>query len=178
MSVKTKTPAETTTPPSYAAVARKRLRQRLTEYRSLVEQAVAGQQLTEDQLGKVYDILSGIGLAPYTFERDVEGVKQHARNLAKWQEYRQREPADRERQQLVAEEIKTLTEQLNALRAEAHRLSMSLPLKAAGAGQRVNELMALHPHVLLDLDAAVDVRAKALKLDVPPPEAANAGRLS
>jgi len=55
---------------------------------------------------------------------------------------------------------------------------MSLPLKAAGAGQRVNELKALHPHVLLELDAAVDIRAKALKLDVPPPEPANAGRLS
>ena len=178
MTVKTKAPAEATPPPSYAAVARKRLRQRLTEYRAFVEQAVAGKQLTEDQLGNAYDILSGIGLAPYAFERDVEGVKQHARSLAKWHEYQQREPADRERQRVVGEEIKTLTERLNGLKAEAHRLSMSLPLKAAGAGQRVNELLSLHPHVLLDLDAAVDVRAKALKLDVPPPEPANAGRLS
>jgi len=178
MTVKTKTPAEATPLLSYAEVARKRLRQRLTEYRAIVEQAVAGKQLTEDQLGNVYDILSGIGLAPYTFERDVEGVKKHAQSLAKWHEYQQREPADRERQRVVGDEIKTLTEQLNGLKAEAHRLSMSLPLKAAGAGQRVNELKALHPHVLLDLDDAVDVRAKALKLDVPPPEAANAGRLS
>jgi len=39
-------------------------------------------------------------------------------------------------------------------------------------------LRSLHPQVLLDLEAAVDVRAKALKLDVPLPEAANVGRLS
>jgi len=38
----TKTPAEATAPPSYAAVARKRLLQRLTEYRAIVEAAVAG----------------------------------------------------------------------------------------------------------------------------------------
>ena len=178
MTVKTKTPAEPTPLLSYAAVARKRLRQRLTDYRSLVEAAVAGKQLTEDQLGNIYDILSGIGLPSFAFERDVEGVKQHARSLAKWTEYQQRELTDRERQRVVGGEIKALTEQLNSLKAEAHRLSTSLPLKAAGACQRVNELKALHPQVLLDLDDAVDVRAQALKLDVPSPEAANAGRLS
>ena len=176
--MKTKTKNTDTTsaaPPTFGEIARKKLRKRLTEYRGLVERAVAGEQLTEEDMVTAYDILTSVGLAPYAFERDVQGVREHARNLARWEEYSAAEPAMRARGKQLAEEIATLTKRLNELKAEAHRIDTTASLKATGALQRVNELKTLHPHVLLPMDSAVEVRAKALKLDMPTLEPAVAG---
>lgn len=172
---KTKKTGEDSPPPTFADIARKKLRKRLTEYRAVVDRMVAGEQLTEADMVNAYDILTGMGLPPYTFERDVQGVREHDRNLSKWNACQQREPADRERGRQIVEEITTLTKRLNELKTEAHRLSVSGSMKAAGYLQRVNELKTLHPHVLLPVDEAVDVRAAALKLDAPPAELASMG---
>ncbi len=165
---KTTSPPEP--PPTFGDIARKKIRQRLTEYRALVERAVAGEQLTEEDMVNAYDILTSVGLAPYAFERDVLGVREHGRQEAKWREYEAAEPDLRIGGKLVAGEIAELTKRLNELKSEAHKIETTAAFKAAGAAQRVNELKSLHPHVLLPLDAAVDVRAKALKVDAPPPE--------
>lgn len=176
MKTKTKnTDTTSTAPPTFGEIARKKLRKRLTEYRGLVERAVAGEQLTEEDMVAAYDILTSVGLAPYAFERDVQGVREHARNLARWEEYSAAEPALRARGKQLNEEIATLTKRLNELKTEAHRIDTTASLKATGALQRVNELKTLHPHVLLPMDSAVEVRAKALKLDSPTLEPAAAG---
>lgn len=177
MTVKTKK-TEPALPLTFADVARKKMRERLTEYRAFVERAVAGEQLTEDDTVRVYDILTSLGLAPLTFERDVQGAKEYARQQAKWSDYQAQEPVLRQRGKQVAEEIKTLTEQLNGLKAEAHRIEVVSAHKAAGALQRVNELKTFHPHVLLPIDEAVEIRARALKLDAMTEDHAMAGRAS
>lgn len=174
---RTRTKSEDTTPPTFADVARKRIRAALTVYRSLVEKAVAGQQLGEEDMVSVYDSLERLKLAPFTFERDQAGIREHARNVEKWNAAVEREPAERERGRQVSEEITTLTKRLNELKAEAHRLSTSGPLKQAGYLQRVNQLVNDHPHVLIDLDKAVEVRAQAMRVDAPTPEPVS-GRVS
>lgn len=178
MPKKTLTETLPDTPPTFADIAKKKLRKRLTEYRALVERAVEGEQLREEDLVNAFDCLTSMGIPPYAFDRDVAGVKDHARNLQRWTEWQEREPADRERGRQVAEEIATLTKRLNELKTEAHRLSVGVGMRAASCLQRVNELKALHPHVLLPIDEAVEVRAKALRLDAPLLEPAAAGAMS
>jgi hypothetical protein len=175
MTVKTRRAAEPTPPPTFADIARKRISQHLTAYRGFVERAAAGEQLNEDDMMGVFDALEKLQLPTFTFERDVMGVKDHARSAAKAADAEARGPEQRQRGRQVAEDITNLTKQLNELKAEAHRLSVGGPLKLAAYLQRVNELKTLHPHVLLPLDKAVEVRASALKVDVPPPEPANPG---
>jgi hypothetical protein len=175
MTVKTRKATEPTPPPTFADIARKRISQHLTAYRGFVERAVAGEQLNEDDMMGVYDALERLHLPTFTFERDVQGVKDHARCAGKAADAQAREPEQRQRGRQVTEEIAKLTKQLNELRAEAHRLSVGGPLKLTAYLQRLNELKSLHPHVLLPLDKAVELRASALKVDVPPPEPANPG---
>jgi len=167
---------EPVAPLTFADIARKRIHQQLTAYRAVVEKAVAGEQLTEGDMASVFDCLEKLQLPTYTFERDVQGSKDHARNAAKAADAEAREPELRERGRQIADEIATLTKRLNELKAESHRISVSGTMKVVGYIQRLNELKALHPHVLLPLEAAVEVRAKAMKVDTPSPEPAFAGR--
>jgi hypothetical protein len=175
MTLKTRKAAEPSPPPTFGDIARKRIRQHLSSYRGFVERAVAGEQLNEEDMTAVYDALEKLHLPTFTFERDVRGVKDHARSAGKAADAEAREPEQRQRGRQVTEDIAKLTKQLNELKAEAHRLSVGGPLKLAAYMQRVNELKSLHPHVLLPLDKAVEVRASAMNVDAPPPEPASPG---
>jgi hypothetical protein len=152
--------------PTYSEIIRKRIRADVTSYRSLVSRAASGEQLSEAELIEAYETLGRIGYPPGQFEADLSATREHTKYKTRWAEFLAREPGERERQREVDRQIGELKQQLDTLKAEAHRLSFGSGLKAAANLQRANELAAQHSHVLSeDVDQVVEMRARALRVD-------------
>lgn len=152
--------------PSYREIIRRKILADVTSYRALVARAAAGEQLPETAILAAYETLARLGFKPGQLEQDLAAVREHAKNKTKWAEYVAKEPEARARQREVDKELEELKQRVNALRAEAHRLSYSVGMKAVGYLQRCTRLQVEHAHVLSDnLDQAVELRAAALRVD-------------
>ena len=149
-------------PVTFEEIARKKLRERIEAYRGFVQRHAAGELLDETEMTQAAELLDHLGLPQYAFERDAKALINHARSLAKWEAYVANEPQMRERGKALTVEIKALAEKLNAAKAEVHRIELGSGMKAAAYGQTVNELRVNHPHVLADLDTAVQLRIEEL----------------
>jgi phosphoglycerate-specific signal transduction histidine kinase len=158
---KTRKAAEPTTPPTFADIARKRIREQLTAYRGFVERAVAGEQLEESELSQVADLLEGLGLPDFAWSRDVEAASRFAVSSGKLQAAVDAEPTNRQRTQELAKEVGVLQAKLRTLHEELRR-AQSGAGKVAAYGQTLSQLQHDHPQALADIDTAVTVRLEEL----------------
>jgi len=152
---------EPSPPPTLDGVARKKLRARLEEYRSLLAQQAAGDELTEADLIRVAEILESLGLPDFAWTRDVEAVQRHAAVKAKFRTAVDAEPANRDRSVEVARELEALQAKLLALREELRRAQAGT-IKSTTYAQSMAQIEAEHPHAVGDIETAVTLRLEEL----------------
>jgi phosphoglycerate-specific signal transduction histidine kinase len=160
MTVKTRK-TEPTTPPTFADIARKRVREQLTAYRELVMRQAGGESLSEDDLSKVADLLEGLGLPDYSWPRDVEAAQRFTVSSGKLKAAVEAEPANRQRSLELAKELEALQAKLRTLHEELRRAQAGAG-KVAAYGQTLSRLQHDHPQALADIDTAVTVRLEEL----------------
>lgn len=147
-----------TPPPTLEEVAERKVRERLTAYREFVSRAASGEQLLEADFDAVSDLLDRLGLAPFTFKRDVQAQTEYAATLKAEGEARAKRPAEGERLKALNDRLKALEDEAATLRAERHRLGPVTDNLLVFYGSRRRELEAEHPHALAPLEEAVRFR--------------------
>lgn len=152
---------EPSSPPTLDSVARKKLRTRLEEYRSLLTQQVAGEELTEADLTRVADCLEALGLPDFAWTRDCEAVQRHAAVKAKFRAAVEAEGPSRDRSLELAKEIDSMRARLAALLEQQRKAQAGIG-KPAAYGNTLAQLEAEHPHAIGDIDTAVTLRLAEL----------------
>lgn len=152
---------EPSSPPTLDGVARKKLRTHLEEYRSMLAQQVAGEELTEAHLSRVTDCLDALGLPDFAWARDVEALQRHAVVKTKFRAALEAEGPNRERSVELSKEIESIRARLMALQEE-QRKSQAAANKPATYANSLAQLEAEHPHALGDIDTAVTLRLAEL----------------
>jgi hypothetical protein len=153
--------AEPAAPPTFAAIAAKRMADAVVKYREHVARAAAGEQLDAGQLTEAVETLALMGLPEYAWERDVQAHRDYL-TLSKAQaEARAKAPASEARAAELVERIKALENELKAARTEHYTLASVEPATRVGYGQRIGELELNHPHLFADVSTAVQLRTAA-----------------
>lgn len=162
MTTKTRTkPADPAAPPTFADIARKKMRDRLQAYRQFVKRQAEGEQLEEAELATVADCLESLGLPDYAWALHVEALQRHAAVSAKLRAVVDAEPANRQRSVELAKEVEALQAKLRTLQEEQRRTQVGAG-KSAAYGQSLAQLAVEHAVVLADLDDAVTLRMEEL----------------
>lgn len=164
---------------TFADVARKRMRDRIEQYRASVQRAAAGQQLDAAELEAALEALTTMGLPDYAWDRDVSAQRDYASTVQTLNEAQARRPASEARLTEIVARIRTIEEELKALRSERHTLADVDPMTRVNTQQRLNELALNHPHLFLDVAEAVrlrqEARAKTTGGSVPPAQSISTG---
>jgi len=145
-------------PATFDDIARDKMRTTITEYRGLVARAANDEQLTGDELARVLDLLTYMGLPDFAWERDIKAQRDYSNNAASEAATRAKMPEAEARAAKSGERIKALEEELRTLRQQQYTDVESLPRTLVGYGQRLNELAALNPHLFAKIDEAVRMR--------------------
>lgn len=148
-------------PPTFATIARKKMRERIERYRGFVKRQVEGEALDEADLVQVSDLLEGLGLPDFAWARDIEALQRAYASNAKFKAAVDAEPAARQRAADLLEEIAALKAKLQAL-TEEHRRTQAAGHKSAAYGRTLDQLSLEHPHLLGDIDTAVTLRLDEL----------------
>lgn len=164
MAPATKTKAEPKPAPepmTFAEIARQRLRERITKYRSLVTRHANGEQLGTADMEAAADLMEQIGLPQYTFERDADAMRRFTLVQAKVQAAADAAPEHKARAAELAAEIAVAKKKLAAMQEE-HRIAVSKSNKHGTYAHTLNQLASEHPTVIADIDTAVRLRAEEL----------------
>lgn len=161
MTTKTRKTSEPTPPPTFADIARKKIRAHLETYRALLRRHADGELLSEDDLSTVADTLEALGLPDWCWPRDLEALGRHAVVQAKFKAAVDAEPANRDRAVELTSEIESLQAKLLAKREELRRAQAGAT-KSTTYAQTLSQLAVEHPHVLGDIDTAVTLRLEEL----------------
>lgn len=148
-------------PPTFATIARKKMRERIERYRGFVKRQVEGEALDEADLVQVTDLLEGLGLPDFAWARDIEALQRAYASNAKFKAAVDAEPAARQRAAELLAEIATLRAKLQAL-TEEHRRAQAAASKSAAYSHTLEQLSADHPHLLGDIDTGVTFRLEEL----------------
>jgi len=155
------TKAEPAAPPTFAAIAAKRMADAVTKYREHVARAAAGEQLDAGQLTEAVETLALMGLPEYAWDRDVQAHRDYLALTKAEAELKAKAPTSEARAAELAAEIKSLEEMLKAKRAEHYTLASVEPATRVGHGQRIGELHLNHPHLFAEVGTAVQLRTAA-----------------
>ena len=145
-------------PATFDDIARNKMRDTLTEYRGLVARAARDERLSGDELARVLDLLTYMGLPDFAWDRDIKAQREHNANAAREAEVRDAMPEAEARAAESAKRIKALEDELKQLREQHRRDVNVLPGKVVSCGQRRNELAALNPHLFAAIDEAARLR--------------------
>jgi hypothetical protein len=155
------TPAESALPITFAEINARKVRERVEAYREIVGRHATGGRLTVDDMERAGELLEQLGLPQYTFERDVQAVQRAKATGDKLQAAVDAQPGNAERAGVLAAEIEALRIKLESLREE-HRRAVAGASKGTAYEHTLRQLAAEHPHVLADLDTAVQLRIEEL----------------
>ena len=164
MATATKTKAatvEAAPPPTFAEITARKVRERIEAYREIVGRHAAGETLTVADMERAAELLDQLGLPQYAWDRDVDAMRRAKATGDKLQAALDGQPANAQRAADLAVEIEALRRKLEMLREE-HRKASSAASKAAAYDQTMQQLAHDHPHVLADLDTAVQIRIEEL----------------
>lgn len=156
-------------PVTFDDIARDKMRDTMTEYRGLVARAANDERLTADELARVLDLLTYMGLPDFAWDRDIKAQRDHTDNAAREAEARRMLPEAEARAAKSTERIKALEEELRKVREQHYRDVDVLPRTLTGYGRRLNELAALNPHLFVNIDDAVRLRIDAKNKSRPLP---------
>jgi hypothetical protein len=148
-------------PPTFADIARKKMRTRLEAYRQYARRAADGDELTEADLSEVADLLAVMGLPDFAWSHHVEAMKRHDVVRAKLQAAVDAVPGGQRRGQELADEITGLQAKLRTLMEEQRKAAAAVG-KPAAYGHSLAQLEAENPVVIGDIDAAVTLRLEEL----------------
>jgi predicted nuclease with TOPRIM domain len=158
---KTRKAKELEQPVSFAEINARKIREKIEAYRGYVERAVDGELLDEKQLEEVGEILAFLLLPDMCWERDIRALRDYRETAAAAEELAGKQPQYQlEASELVAK-VKQLEAELRESQTRLNYLARVAPRTQANEMQRQNELRSLHPHLLLDLEHAVALRAEA-----------------
>lgn len=146
---------------TFAEINARKVRERIEQYRDIVQRRAAGAVVTMEDMGHAADLLELLGLPQYTFDRDVDAVQRFATASGKVQAAADAAPAYKQRAAELTVEIEQARKRLEALRDE-QRIATAKANKASAYGQTITTLKHDHPHVLADLDEAVRFRVAEL----------------
>lgn len=158
MAAKTKPAPE---PMTFAEIAHKRLRERIMQYRDLVQRHANGGTLDVAEMEEAADLMEQIGLPQYTFERDADAMRRFTLVQAKVQAAADAAPDHKARAAELAAEIEATRKKLAAMQEE-HRIAVNKSNKPGTYTHTLNQLASEHPTVLADLDTAVRLRGEEL----------------
>lgn len=148
---------EASPPPTFAGVARKKMRERIEAYRKHVRRAADGEQLNDSDLSDVADLLAVLSLPDYAWSLHVEAMKRHDVVAAKLKAALDAEPANRVRSLELGKEIEALQAKLRTL-LEEQRQAQARANKGGAYDHSLRQLEAEHAVVLGNIDAAVTLR--------------------
>ena len=158
---KTRKAKEPVQPVSFAEMNARKIREKIEAYRGYVQRAADGELLDEKQLEEVGEILAFLLLPDMCWERDIRALRDYREALAAAEEMASKQPQfDIEAGELSAK-IKQLEAELKEATTRLNYLARVAPRAQASEMQRANELRSLNPHLLLDLEQAVALRAEA-----------------
>lgn len=149
-------------------VFERKIRDSLVTYRELVGRAASGEQLSDADLGEAADLLDRLGLPPYTWNRDIQAKRDDATAAEQEAHLRAAEPQRQARERDLSERVKAMEAELNRLRLELRNAATAEPMRLAGILQQRNTLKANHPHVLGDVEHAVEFRLQAKRKAMRP----------
>lgn len=158
MAAKTKPAPE---PMTFAEIAHKRLRERIMQYRDLVQRHANGGTLGMAEMEAAADLMEQIGLPQYTFERDADAMRRFTLVQAKVQAAADAAPEHKARAAELGEKIDAMKKQLAAMQEE-HRLAVVKANKPGTYAHTLNQLASEHPTVIADIDTAVRLRSEEL----------------
>lgn len=148
-------------PVTFAEIAHRKMADAVNQYRTLVAQAAAGEQLGEGELSRALDLLAYLRLPEFAWQRDVAAQRDREAAAAALDKLNSTREADDARLAEVTARIKALDAELAALKTEQHTLANVAPMTRVSFMQRINELAANHPHLFLDVSEAVRLRQDA-----------------
>jgi len=157
---KTETP-DTPLPITFDEINRRKVRERIEGYRDIVHRRANGATVTVEDMERAAELLELLGLPQYTFDRDVQAVQRFKAVSDKVQAAVDAVPANKQRAAELSAEIDATRAKLETLK-EQHRLAVAAMNKPAAYTQSVAMLQHDHPHVIGDLDQAVQLRIEEL----------------
>ena len=164
MATATKTKADpkpAAEPMTFADIASKRLRERITQYRDLVRRHASGGQLSVAEMELAADLMEQIGLPQYTFERDADAMRRFTLVQAKVQAAVDAAPEHKAKATELADKIEAARKQLATMQEE-HRQAVAKGNKAGAYAHTLSQLASEHPTVLADIETAVQLRGEEL----------------
>jgi hypothetical protein len=147
---------ETDLPVTFAEINRRRVQERLENYREIVTKRAAGEALTVGDMERASELLDLLGLPGYTFDRHFEAMQRFNSIREKYDSAVAAVPANTQRAAELAVEIETLRKKLDAMREEQW-IAKARASKPGIYSHTVKQLEHDHPHVLADIDTAVRV---------------------
>jgi hypothetical protein len=159
---KSKPAAAAPVPPiTFDEINRRRVRERVEAYRDIVTRHAAGETITVADMEQAGELLEHLGLPQYTFDRDVQALQRANATRDKLQAALDAQPANAKRAADLAIEIDAMRAKLETLREEHRRATVGAN-KGTAYDHTLRQLAVEHPHVLADLDTAVQLRIEAL----------------
>ena len=142
-------------------VAEQSLRDCLSQYREQVEAAADGRQLDARGLEIVESLLRDLELPTVAWDRDVAALKKHRQLRDQAEQLQANRPAEMEEAKRLQAEIPHIERRLTEARAKLNELTNVRTATGVGLDQRLAELRVNHPHVLGDVDRAVELKLAA-----------------
>lgn len=159
---KSKPAAAAPVPPiTFEEINRRKVRDRVEAYREIVTRHAAGDTITVADMEQAAELLEQLALPQYTFDRDVQALQRANATRDKLQAALNAQPANAKRAADLAIEIEALRAKLETLREE-HRRSTVGASKGTAYDHTLRQLAVEHPHVLAEIETAVQYRIEAL----------------
>jgi hypothetical protein len=155
------TDAAPAVPVTFAEINARKVRERIESYREIVTRYAAGNTMTVEDMERAAELLEHLGLPQYAFTRDAEALQRAKVTGDKLQAALDGQPANAQRAADLAVEIEALRKKLETLREE-HRRASAGASKGGAYDHTLRQLAHEHPHVLADLDTAVQHRIEEL----------------
>lgn len=144
-------------PPTFADIARKKMRERVEAYRSLLTRHAKGDPLTEADLSEVADLLELLGLPDYAWGRDTEAMQRFAVVEAKHRAAVDAAPAHQQRSVELARDVESLQAKLAVAREKLRRAQAGAN-KSEAYSRSLAQLASEHPHAIGPIETAVSLR--------------------
>ncbi|RLS76208.1 MAG: hypothetical protein DWI03_09810 [Planctomycetota bacterium] len=149
------------TPPTFADIAARKMRDRIEAYRKYVRRAADGEQLDDADLSDVADLLAVMSLPDYAWPLHVEATKRYDVVAAKLRAAVDAAPANRERSLQLGKEIEALQAKLRTLLEERRKAEAGVN-KGTSYSHSLSQMAVEHAVVLADIDIAVSLRLEEL----------------
>jgi len=148
-------------PVTFAEINARKVRERIESYREIVGRQAAGEVLSVADMERAAELLEHLGLPQYAFTRDAEAMQRAKVTGDKLKAAIDAQPANAQRAADLTVEIEALRKKLEMLREE-HRRASAGASKGTAYDHTLRQLAHEHPHVLADLDTAVQIRIDEL----------------